>query len=163
MTGMNANNLKKIVKIRDTAQQDVQLDTRPQKRRKRIFLIGGGVLALIVIALLIPGIARLLSAQASVSASRLSFATVERGPFVRDVAADGRVVAAVSPTLYATSAGNATLKVNAGDTVKMVGTGHSFTNPDASKAGVPGVAYNKSADERSWKAMQSFFTEIFGG
>jgi dienelactone hydrolase len=43
------------------------------------------------------------------------------------------------------------------------GTGHSFTNPDASKAGVPGVAYNKSADERSWKAMQSFFEEIFGG
>lgn len=43
------------------------------------------------------------------------------------------------------------------------GTGHSFTNPDASKAGVPGVAYNKSADERSWNAMKSFFEEIFGG
>lgn len=43
------------------------------------------------------------------------------------------------------------------------GTGHSFTNPDAGKAGVPGVAYNKSADERSWKSMQSFFEEIFGG
>ncbi len=41
------------------------------------------------------------------------------------------------------------------------GTGHSFTNPDASKAGVPGVAYNKSADERSWSAMRSFFQEIF--
>lgn len=115
---MNAHNLKNIVKIRDTAQQDVQLDTRPRQRRNRIVLIGGGVLALAVIAFLIPGIARLLSAQASVNASRLSFATVERGPFVRDIAADGRVVAAVSPTLYATSAGNATLKVNAGDTVK---------------------------------------------
>jgi len=115
---MNSNNLKKIVKIRDTASQDVQVDTRPQKRRKRIFLIGGGVLALVIIALLVPGIARLLSANGSVSASRLSFATVTRGPFVRDIAADGRVVAAVSPTLYATSAGNATLKVNAGDTVK---------------------------------------------
>jgi len=41
------------------------------------------------------------------------------------------------------------------------GTGHSFTNPDASKAGVPGVAYNKAADERSWAAMASFFKEIF--
>ncbi len=41
------------------------------------------------------------------------------------------------------------------------GTGHSFTNPDASKAGVPGVAYNRSADERSWTAMASFFKEIF--
>jgi dienelactone hydrolase len=43
------------------------------------------------------------------------------------------------------------------------GTGHSFTNPDAAKAGVPGVVYNKSADERSWEAMKSFFKEIFGG
>jgi dienelactone hydrolase len=43
------------------------------------------------------------------------------------------------------------------------GTGHSFTNPDAGRAGVPGVAYNKAADERSWKSMQSFFEEIFGG
>lgn len=41
------------------------------------------------------------------------------------------------------------------------GTGHSFTNPDASKAGVPGVAYNKAADERSWSSMASFFREIF--
>jgi dienelactone hydrolase len=41
------------------------------------------------------------------------------------------------------------------------GTVHSFTNPDAAKAGMPGVAYNKSADERSWKAMTAFFNEIF--
>jgi dienelactone hydrolase len=42
------------------------------------------------------------------------------------------------------------------------GTVHSFTNPDANSAGVPGLAYNKLADERSWKAMASFFEEIFG-
>ncbi len=42
------------------------------------------------------------------------------------------------------------------------GTVHSFTNPDAASAGVPGLAYNKSADERSWQAMTSFFAEIFG-
>jgi dienelactone hydrolase len=41
------------------------------------------------------------------------------------------------------------------------GTVHSFTNPDAAKAGMQGVAYNKSADERSWKAMTAFFNEIF--
>ena len=115
---MNTNSPKKIVSIRDTASQDVVLDNRPRQRRKRLMLIGGGVLALIVLALLVPTVIRLLSAEASVSASRLSFATVERGPFVRDLAADGRVVAAVSPTLYATSAGSVTLQVNAGDTVK---------------------------------------------
>jgi HlyD family secretion protein len=68
--------------------------------------------------LALPGVMRLFSADASVSASRLSFATVQRGPFVRDIAAEGKVVAAVSPTLYATSGGAVTLKVHAGDTVK---------------------------------------------
>jgi dienelactone hydrolase len=41
------------------------------------------------------------------------------------------------------------------------GTVHSFTNPDAASIGAPGIAYNKSADERSWQAMTSFLTEIF--
>jgi hypothetical protein len=40
------------------------------------------------------------------------------------------------------------------------GTVHSFTNPDAASIGAPGIAYNKSADERSWRAMTSFFAEI---
>lgn len=115
---MQNSSPKKVINIRDTASQDVALDPRPRQRRKRLILIGGGVALLIVLALLVPAVIRLLSAEASVSASRLSFATVERGPFVRDLAADGRVVAAVSPTLYATSAGSVTLKVNAGDTVK---------------------------------------------
>jgi HlyD family secretion protein len=72
----------------------------------------------VVLALAMPGILRLFSADASVSASRLAFATVERGPFVRDIAAEGKVVAANSPTLYATYGGAAVLKVRAGDTVK---------------------------------------------
>ena len=45
-------------------------------------------------------------------------AVVERGPFVRDVAATGHVVAAVSPTLFAEAPGTIIYKVRAGDTVK---------------------------------------------
>jgi dienelactone hydrolase len=41
------------------------------------------------------------------------------------------------------------------------GAKHSFTNPAADKEGVEGVAYSKSADERSWKYMKDFFDEIF--
>jgi len=41
------------------------------------------------------------------------------------------------------------------------GTVHSFTNPEAGKVEMAGLAYNKSADERSWKAMLTFFDEIF--
>jgi dienelactone hydrolase len=43
------------------------------------------------------------------------------------------------------------------------GAVHSFTNPDADKFGIPGVSYNKPADQRSWQAMKDFFAEIFKG
>lgn len=39
---------------------------------------------------------------------------------------------------------------------------HAFTNPDADKYGLPPVAYNKSADQKSWHDMLAFFAEIFG-
>jgi dienelactone hydrolase len=41
------------------------------------------------------------------------------------------------------------------------GTVHSFTNPEADKLGMAGLRYNKLTDERSWKAMVSFFDEVF--
>ncbi len=41
------------------------------------------------------------------------------------------------------------------------GAKHSFTNPDADKAGMPALEYSKSADHRSWWHMKQFFDEIF--
>jgi dienelactone hydrolase len=38
---------------------------------------------------------------------------------------------------------------------------HAFSNPDADKAGIPGVAYNPEAAYRSWENMKMFFEEIF--
>jgi dienelactone hydrolase len=43
------------------------------------------------------------------------------------------------------------------------GTRHSFTNPDADKRGMAALAYNPSADRRSWQHMQFFFNELFAG
>jgi dienelactone hydrolase len=40
---------------------------------------------------------------------------------------------------------------------------HAFTNPDADKFKIPGIGYNAEADRRSWKAMQMFWDEVFGG
>ena len=40
------------------------------------------------------------------------------------------------------------------------GAVHAFTNPDAGKAKIKGVAYNEKADRRSWKALLAFFDEI---
>ncbi|OOG48103.1 efflux RND transporter periplasmic adaptor subunit [Rhodanobacter sp. C01] len=103
--------------IRDTSAQDRIVEVKPNRKR-RLILLGVGIAVLGLLAWLAPGIGRLFSASASVSSSRLAFATVERGPFVRDIAAEGKVVAAVSPTLYATYGGAVTLQVHAGDTVK---------------------------------------------
>ncbi|WP_369521515.1 HlyD family secretion protein, partial [Escherichia coli] len=58
------------------------------------------------------------NASRSYDSSRVRIAEVKRGDLVRDIAADGRVIAANSPILYAISAGTVDLKVVAGDVVK---------------------------------------------
>jgi len=125
--------------IRDTSAQDRLVEVKPNRKR-RLILLGGGVAVLALLAWLAPGIGRLFSASASVSSSRLAFATVERGTFVRDIAAEGKVVAAVSPTLYATSGGAVTLKVHAGDTVKIGQVLATIVSPELT---------NKLAQEQS--------------
>ncbi|KAF0240958.1 MAG: dienelactone [Planctomycetota bacterium] len=45
--------------------------------------------------------------------------------------------------------------------VKYSGAVHSFTNADAGNEPAKGVAYNKAADERSWRAMKTLFEEAF--
>ena len=46
--------------------------------------------------------------------------------------------------------------------IYYAGAVHAFTNPDADKAGIPGVGYDAKADARSWRHMQDFFGEAFG-
>jgi len=41
----------------------------------------------------------------------------------------------------------------------MGGVGHSFTNPGIDALGLPGFAYDKVADERSWALMRQLFAE----
>jgi HlyD family secretion protein len=102
--------------LRDTAGQDRAIERASLwKRHRTLGLIG--LAALVVLGILVAYLLRYSGAGVSVDRSRVSIATVERGSFVRDIAADGQVVAAVSPTLYANSLGTVTLKVHAGDTV----------------------------------------------
>ena len=102
--------------IRDTSAQDRRV--APEKNRKRLvagLVAGAAVFA--GLALVAPTVGRLVSADSSASTSRLRIAEVKRGDLVRDVSVQGKVVAAISPTLYARSAGTVTLDVNAGDKV----------------------------------------------
>lgn len=103
--------------IRDTSAQDRPIVQKPMWKR-RLPLIAAGVVLIAALAWAAPGLLRGLSAQQSFSQSRLSVAEVERGNLLRDVAGEGKVVAAVSPTLYAGNGGTVTLAVQAGDQVK---------------------------------------------
>ena len=102
--------------IRGTESQDVAVEARPDRKRYiQIGVAAGVVLLILVFAMLFRG----WSASANtISRERLRIATVTEGPFVRDVSAQGTVVAAVSPTLFAVAPGNISYLVHAGDTVK---------------------------------------------
>ncbi|MEP7098116.1 MAG: biotin/lipoyl-binding protein, partial [Dokdonella sp.] len=103
--------------IRDTSAQDRQLS--PQRNRRKQFLwIGAGAFVVVIVLACMPTVARLLSADSSASATRLRIAEVKRGTLTRDVSVQGKVVAAVSPTVYTRTAGTVSLDVNAGDKVK---------------------------------------------
>jgi HlyD family secretion protein len=102
--------------IRDTSGQDRPLSrtaAAPRWRRwtPRALLV---VAALAVATSLVRG---WLRADRAVARDRLRIAQVVRGTLVRDVVADGRVVAADSPTLYAVAAGTVEFHVRPGDTV----------------------------------------------
>lgn len=103
--------------IAGTTGQDTVLASVPRRRRWTLLvLLPLGVMLLVALAW--PAISRWSGAERSVSMERLRLATVTRGHFVSDVSAQGKAVAAVSPTLYATGAGVVTLLVAAGESVK---------------------------------------------
>ncbi|HVI58012.1 MAG TPA: efflux RND transporter periplasmic adaptor subunit [Luteimonas sp.] len=105
-------------RIRDTSAQDhVVSPTRTAPRLRKSWIIGGAAGA-VVLALLAWVVAGWTSGGRSFDASRVRIAEVKRGDLVRDLSADGRVIAANSPTLYAIAAGTVALKVVAGDVVK---------------------------------------------
>ena len=103
--------------IRDTSAQDAAIDPTPARRRRRKFVLGGLAAAALCVAAVSPALTRWSAADLSVDGGQLRYATVSRGRFVSDVAVQGQVVAAVSPTLYAPTSGTVTTRVNAGDKV----------------------------------------------
>jgi HlyD family secretion protein len=106
------------MKIADTSAQDVKLAPKGNRARN---LIGGGSILAVLVALwvVIPALNRWSSTSASIPYDRLRIAEVIRADLVRDVSLQGRVVAAVSPTLYAPAAGTLSLRVEAGASVEV--------------------------------------------
>ncbi|QYG00679.1 MULTISPECIES: efflux RND transporter periplasmic adaptor subunit [Massilia] len=118
--------------IRDTSLQDAVVAPPAGHKIKRRALLLGGAVALAAASFSL--YAAWSGSEHSVSASRVRIAEVQRGTLVRDAAVNGRVVAAVSPTLYSTAPATVNLKVAAGDTVKKGDVLAVLESPDLTDA-----------------------------
>ncbi|HMA11583.1 MAG TPA: hypothetical protein VKO83_06820, partial [Steroidobacteraceae bacterium] len=98
--------------LRDTSAQDQILEPRARGWLKRRGPLLGALAALVAATAWVA--VQWLSGTRSFDAEQLRIATVSRGDLVRDITADGRVIAANSPTLYAIAAGTVALKIVAG-------------------------------------------------
>jgi HlyD family secretion protein len=122
-----ANNM-----IRDTSHQDAVIAAPAGQKTKRRLIWAGGAAALLVVGYGLIHTWR--GSDHSVNISRLRIAEVGRGTLIRDAAVNGRIVAAISPTLYAASAATVTLKAAAGDTVKKGDVLAVLESPDLTDA-----------------------------
>ena len=123
--------------IREPLSQDAQLAPSAVAKFKRARQIRFGVFALIGVVL-IGGAIVLFNAwrasSQSVNAARIRTAVVARGTLVRDASVNGKVVAAVSPTLFSTAVSTVNLRANAGDTVKKGDVLAELESPDLTDA-----------------------------
>jgi HlyD family secretion protein len=102
--------------IRDTSAQDRPLATASSASRRRWWI--AAALVIVMGAAIAATLSAWSDGSRSVDGERLRIAVVARGDLVRDLSADGRVISANSPTLYAIAAGTLNLNVVAGDAVK---------------------------------------------
>ena len=109
--------VSEAVRMRGTEAQDtpVSAPASPWLRHRARILIAGAAFVVLLFTWLIH--AWLGSGQV-ISRQRLRVAEVSRGHFVRDVAADGTVVAAVNPTLFAIAPGTVSYAARAGDSIR---------------------------------------------
>ncbi|WP_038497074.1 efflux RND transporter periplasmic adaptor subunit [Janthinobacterium agaricidamnosum] len=118
--------------IRDTSSQDAVMTAPAEQHRKKYAIWIAAAAVLIAASALLFHAWR--NSQHSVNLSRLRIAEVGRGTLIRDAAVNGRVVAAISPTLYSTTVATVTLKAKAGDTVKKGDILALLESPDLSDA-----------------------------
>ena len=101
--------------IKDTSAQDVVISPKSNKMKAAI------VVAAIALIIAFAANAFIFDSKASRSFDRSSvqIATVELGDLIRDVSANGRIVAANAPQVYSPEQGFVELKVSAGDSVQV--------------------------------------------
>lgn len=106
------------MKIAEPSAQD-EIRTVRAFPRKTMLTVGAAVLLLLVLIWQLgPAVQRWQQSELSVSVDRIRLDAVKTAPFIRDVSVQGKVVAAVSPKLYAPADGTVSFFAEAGTTVK---------------------------------------------
>jgi HlyD family secretion protein len=118
--------------VRGTAAQDAPVTDIAANRRRRLGWFTGSAGAVVLLAAFVWLAHAWSNSSRTVSADRLRIVAVQQGHFVRDVAAQGTVVAAVNPTLFAIAAGTVSYAVHAGDTVVKGAVLASLDSPELS-------------------------------
>jgi len=99
--------------IRDSSSMD-HVVVAPRWSRAQVIAAAIAALLIIALAALLPAVRRWSRADRAVDATTVRFATVTRGDLQRDIAVQGKVVAGLHPTLFASAQGVVSLKVKAG-------------------------------------------------
>lgn len=116
--------------IQETDSMDQIITKGPGISRKALMWLAAAGVLVVAVGLLWPAVQRWARAEQSVDFSRLQIATVVRGDLERDVAAQGRVVAANHPKLYSPTQGIVSLAVKPGETVKAGQVLATLASPD---------------------------------
>jgi HlyD family secretion protein len=111
--------------IRDTSATDVAIESSQPKRRRIIIGAAAAVLGITGVV----AVRAWMTTGVGIPRDRVRIAEVTRGMFIRDVAAEGTVVAASSPTLYAIANGTITFTARAGNRVVKGQTLGSLDSP----------------------------------
>ena len=104
--------------IKDTSEQDSKVIPNTSAKIRWVTITLVIVIAACVIWQVAPSASRWSKAEQSIALDRVRLATISQGDFTRDISVLGRVVAAVSPTVYSPADGTITLMIEAGHEVK---------------------------------------------
>jgi len=104
--------------IPGTSAMDKPVERPRGLSRRAVVALGAGAILLLGLAALTPALRKWSRAERAVEASRVRVGAVVRGDLERDVSAQGRIVAALHPTLFSPAQGTVWLSVKAGTEVK---------------------------------------------
>jgi HlyD family secretion protein len=117
---MKIAELKRIseaASVRGTEHQDTAIAAAKRPWHKQRLAHIAGVSSVAVLALMAWLVHAWSNSSHVIAAERLRIVPVAKGRFIRDVAAQGTVIAAINPTMFAVAPGTVSYVVRAGDTV----------------------------------------------